>query len=165
MRDKILYNVLLPVSVFILSVWLMRTLEPVLLPVVDGFRVISVKRGAENIVISGQTRLLRDCKLVSVSAIGIFEANQPTAALKLTYREDDGIAAPGKGERKWGPWTITIPNYAGLQNVDLSALHSCHAAWDVPAHLATMPIDYSTITDPHHPSVTSTDPYIPQGKP
>lgn len=159
MRDKIIYNFLLPVSVFVLALTFLRYMEPIWFPVIEGFRVISVKRGAESIVISGQTRKLRDCPLEYVRAIGLFDGERPQLALHLTYSEDDGITAPGKGNRQWGPWTITIPNYAGLQNVELHAAHSCHVAWDVPSHLATMPIDYSTVNDQNHPSLRNTAPY------
>lgn len=152
-----------PVSVFIILMFVASWIEPLAFPPIKNFRVLEVRRDTSVITIKGIMDKARPCELVSITADGLYKDNKVAQRMAITFEPDDGVNKVGEGSsRSWGPWTITLPNKRGLENVVLYSLHSCHFLWSVQTHLATMPVTYiSEGLERSHPERAIQQPALP----
>ena len=107
-----------------------KVLEPIVLPVVEEFRVYEISYRSDKVVVSGILNQLRGCSLVDVNAYAIYENKEiPKELLSHTFMD----SSPGSrsiGKQTWGPWRIELPVMRATSQIELTATYRCHSLWD-----------------------------------
>ena len=107
-----------------------KVLEPVVLPVVEDFRVNEISYQSDKVVVYGTLNQLRGCTLVDMNAYAIYQNKElPKDLLRYTFL-DTTPRSRHVGKQKWGPWRIELPVLQTTSQIELTATYRCHNLWD-----------------------------------
>ena len=114
--------------------------EPLLFPVVTGWKPTKVEVAGDVVRISGYMHKARDCRFLAVQASGFDPIIRDNIHIPILFQDNpnDQTATRPAGYQSWGPWQIEIPRMYKLYSVDFRSVHNCHGGWTTVTYLGNV---------------------------